>query len=540
MSTEKEKEKERKMFVGVVWNCAAELKYLLTALLFLCSLVTILQFLPTRFSLSASDLRPCLSSPNAPTTVTATATTATVSLSEDRNNTTNATTTATAPAAADAPTDVILLPQPAPPAMEKDQVLENGIIKRAFNPFGSAAYNFILMSAYRGGPNTFAVMGLASKPLHVFGKPSYQCQWVPFGGSGAEENVENQEPIVTDGQKILTDWGYGRVYTVVVVNCTFSAPVIGGGSGGGKLLLHAATNGGGDTNFNLTDTIEALTESGEDLKNFNQVYSAKPKYDYLYCGSSLFGNLSPQRVREWLAYHIRLFGGKSHFVMHDAGGVHPGVMEVLRPWMEKGYVTLHDIREQERFDGYYHNQFLVVNDCLHRHRYMAKWMFFFDVDEFLFVPKKSTLKTVMDSFSEYTQFTIEQMPMSNKLCLAEDAGKSYRKWGFEKLVYKDVKRGIRRDRKYVVQPRNVFATGVHMSQNTVGKTTHKTEGRIMYFHYHGTIADRREPCRRSVNTTDITIDGIPYSLDTSMRIVAGFVKRFELKMIGSVLQRTRQ
>lgn len=115
-----------------------------------------------------------------------------------------------------------------------------------------------------------------------------------------------------------------------------------------------------------------------------------------------------------------------------------------------------------------------------------------------------------------------------------------RKWGFEKLVYKDVKRGIRRDRKYAVQPRNVFATGVHMSQNTVGKTTHKTEGRIMYYHYHGTIAERREPCRQMVNTSYLTVDGTPYALDTYMREVAGFVKRFELKVIGSTLQRTRQ
>lgn len=530
-----EKERERKMLVGVVWNCAAELKYLLTALLFLCSLATILQFFPVHFSLSASDLRPCISSPASPTTFTTTS-----AISVPENTTINNTTT---PSAAANSTSTAPAATPPSPAPEKDQVLENGIVKRAFNPYGSAAYSFILMSAYRGGPNTFAVMGLASKPLHVFGKPSYQCQWVPLtGGDGGaeEEKVQNQEPMITYGQKILPDWGYGRVYTVVVVNCTFSAPVIGGGSGGGKLLLHATTNGGGDTNSNSTDTIEALTESPQDLDNFNRVHNANPKYDYLYCGSCLFGNLSPQRMREWFAYHIRLFGEKSHFILHDAGGVHPEVMEVLRPWMEKGYVTLQDIKQQERFDGYYHNQFLVVNDCLHRHRYMAKWMFFFDVDEYLFVPKKRTLKTVMDSLSGYTQFTIEQMPMSKELCLAEDAGKSHRRWGFEKLVYKDVKRGIRRDRKYAVQPRNVFATGVHMSQNTVGKTTHKTEGRIMYFHYHGTIAERREPCRRFVNTTAITVDGIPYSKVTTMRNIAGSVKRFEHKMIGSALQRTRQ
>lgn len=116
-----------------------------------------------------------------------------------------------------------------------------------------------------------------------------------------------------------------------------------------------------------------------------------------------------------------------------------------------------------------------------------------------------------------------------------------RKWGFEKLVYRDVKKGKRRDRKYAVQPRNVFAAGVHLSQNTVGKTTHKTEGRIRYFHYHGTIANRRgETCKQFVNQSEITVDGIPYVVDTTMREVAGAVKRFELKTIGSVLQRTRQ
>ncbi|MCD7452609.1 hypothetical protein HAX54_017588 [Datura stramonium] len=128
-------------------------------------------------------------------------------------------------------------------------------------------------------------------------------------------------------------------------------------------------------------------------------------------------------------------------------------------------------------------------------------MFFFDVDEFIYVPKKSTIKSVVNSLSDYTQFTIEQMPMSNKLCLAEDRGKSYRKWGFEKLVFKDVKRG----RAY----RN--------------------------FHYHGTIAERREPCRQLVNDTAITIDGTPYVLDTTMRDIAATIKRFELKMIGSTL-----
>ncbi|KAG6692283.1 hypothetical protein I3843_10G103000 [Carya illinoinensis] len=513
---DKPKEKEKRMLVVGVWNFAAELKLLLTALLILCSLATLLQFFPSRFTISTSDLRFCISrvvtTEMAPPTITSSALHSSL---------------LAPPPSSPSP------PPPSQPAStslrQEDQTLDNGVIKRGFNTYGAAAYSFVTMGAYRGGLNTFAIVGIASKPLHVFAKPTYQCQWVP--------HLNSSEPISAVGYKILPDWGYGRVYTVVVVNCTFSQPINTDNSGG-TLLLYASTSGGGDRSFNVTDTIPALTESPGSLNL--ALFTSKPKYDYLYCGSSLYGNLSPQRLREWIAYHVRLFGERSHFVIHDAGGIHEEMLEVLRPWMEKGFVTLQDIREQERFDGYYHNQFMVVNDCLHRYKFMAKWMFFFDVDEYIYVPPKSTIKTVLDSLSNYSQFTIEQMPMSSKLCLYEPAGRTYRRWGFEKLVYRDVVKGIRRDRKYAVQPRNVYATGVHMSQNLAGKTTHKTEGRIKYFHYHGTIAVRREPCRNLINSTEIVFEKTPYVMDTTMRDAAGSVKNFELKMIGSRLQRTRQ
>ncbi|KAG9131618.1 hypothetical protein Leryth_027578 [Lithospermum erythrorhizon] len=403
------REKERKMFVGVVWNCAAELKLLLTALLLLFSVVTLLQFLPPRFSISSTDLNPCTitthllinKTKNDVPNITCNEVSGLSNLcnekypisEKEKEKTTNSSSNQTTP------------------------TNNNGIIKRSFKPYGAAAYNFILMSAYRGSLNSFAINGLASKPLIVFGKPTYVCKWVP--------NDPSQEPIITNGVKMLPDWGYGRVYTVVIINCTFQTPIVGGNDG--KLHLLATTNGGGDTALNTTDTFVALTENKGDFDDFNMKLSnVTPKYDYFYCGSSLYGDLSPQRVREWVAYHVKFFGEKSHFVIHDAGGIHEQVMEVLKPWIEKGYVTLQDIRVQERFDGYYHNQFLVVNDCLHRYRFMTKWMFFFDVDEFIFVPKKSTIKSVLNSLSDFTQFTIEQMPMSNGLCLSEDIRKSYR------------------------------------------------------------------------------------------------------------------
>uniref|UniRef100_A0A2P2IX47 Glycosyltransferase family 92 protein n=2 Tax=Rhizophora mucronata TaxID=61149 RepID=A0A2P2IX47_RHIMU len=520
MSKEKETERgggdQKKLLMGVLVNCATELKLLLTALLILCSVATLLQFLPSRFTISTSDLRFCIS--RISTTATGDAATATA-IAASINQVAPLISPAVPPP----------LPDPPRPSIEEEKVLDNGIVKRAFNPHGAAAYNFISMGTYRGGLATFAVIGLSSKPLHVYAKPTYQCEWVPSNSSAS--------PIMSGAYKILPDWGYGRVYTVVVVNCTFSQPINADNSGG-TLFLHASTSGGGDTNVDITDRFEVLGESPGSV-DFN-LFTSKPKYDYLYCGSSLYGNLSPARVREWIAYHVRLFGERSHFVIHDAGGVHPEVMEVLKPWMDLGYVTLQDIREQERFDGYYHNQFMVVNDCLHRYKFMAKWILFFDVDEYIYVPPKNTIKSVMDSLSDYNQFTIAQMPMSSKLCLSADYGRYYRKWGIEKLVYRDTKKGIRRDRKYAIQPRGVFATGVHMSQNLVGKTTHKTEGKIKYFHYHGTIAQRREPCRNLLNVSRIDFEKTPYVLDTTMRDIAWAVKKFEFKMIGDRLQHTKQ
>ncbi|KAI4332101.1 hypothetical protein L6164_017038 [Bauhinia variegata] len=518
------KEREKKLFVGVLGNYAAELKLLLTTLFVLCAVATLLQFIPSRFTISASDLRVCISrvSQDPPSSSLSSLSQLSKLLSVP-------------PSPSPTPTPAPPPPSPPPaPSVEQDRVLDNGIIKRVFNPYGSAAYNFISMSAYRGGLNTFAINGLASKPLHVYAKPTYQCEWVPNDSGNGNSSAKS---ITTTGNKTLPDWGYGRVYTVVIVNCTFSEPVNVDNSGG-KLVLYASTSGGGDTNFNLTDRMEVLTELPGSLNA--SLFTSEPKYDYFYCGSSLYGNLNPQRIREWIAYHVKFFGPRSHFVIHDAGGVHEQVLEVLKPWMELGYVTLQDIKDQERFDGYYHNQFLVVNDCLQRYKFMTKWMFFFDVDEYIYVPPKSTIKSVLDSLSEFNQFTIEQMPMSSKLCLSADTRKTYRKWGFEKLVYRDSKRGIRRDRKYAVQPRALSATGVHMSQNLVGKTTHKTEGKIMYYHYHGTVAERRETCKMMLNTTEIYIDKNPYVLDTTMRDIAGVIKKFELKMIGSRLQNTRQ
>lgn len=275
---------------------------------------------------------------------------------------------------------------------------------RVFKPHGLASHLFIEMGAYRGSHREFSIVGLVAKPVETFHHPPYLCEWLPKGDSKA---------IKGKAYKTLPDWNYGKLYTVVVITCAFREDV-GVAKEGGELILHV---GYGDE-YRQPERFTVLKEKqGEyNATKFNPPYP----YDYVYCGSSLYGDVSPQRMREWLAYHAYFLGDRSHFMFHDAGGFHPDVWTVLEPWIKAGRVSVHNIRQQELYDGYYHNQFLVVNDCLFRSRFMANWTFFFDVDEYLYVSPTTTLQQVLNANPNVTQITFEQVLMSGELCVADN------------------------------------------------------------------------------------------------------------------------
>ncbi|KAG0632275.1 hypothetical protein M758_1G316700 [Ceratodon purpureus] len=396
---------------------------------------------------------------------------------------------------------------------------------RVFKPHGLATHLYIEMSAYRGGPRAFSIVGLTSKPVETHHRPPYACEWV----SRSTGQVIKGRP-----HKVLPDWDYGKLYTVVVITCNFVEDV-GVDGDGGELILYASY---GD-HYRQPERIVALTESkGEynasifDPQNF--------PYDYVYCGSSVYGDISPQRMREWMAYHAKFLGDRSHFFLHDAGGFHEDVRKVLEPWIQQGRVTLQNIRQQEIYDGYYHNQFLIVNDCLFRSRFMANWTFFFDIDEYMYVEPTTTLAEVLNENPNITQITIEQVPMAKDMCVADNStqGEHQSRWGFEKLVYRKVlKRGIRYDRKYVVQARHAEAAGIHMSMNMrKGQNLYPKGDRIRYYHYHGTINKRDEVCNIFVDSGNKTAvqrhEKHYHRLEETMAKLGKEVKLFELNTVG--------
>lgn len=113
-----------------------------------------------------------------------------------------------------------------------------------------------------------------------------------------------------------------------------------------------------------------------------------------------------------------------------------------------------------------------------------------------------------------------------------------REWGLEKLQFRDSRTRIRRDRKYAIQAKNAYSTGVHMSENVIGKTLHKTESKIRYYHYHNSISVNGEPCREflpiSAKNNVTWFDKLPYVYDDNMTKLADTIKQFERNTIGSI------
>jgi len=77
-----------------------------------------------------------------------------------------------------------------------------------------------------------------------------------------------------------------------------------------------------------------------------------------------------------------------------------------------------------------------------------------------------------------------------------------------------------------------------MSQNVIGRTTHKTESLIRYYHYHNSINVMGEPCREFVpkltNGSKVMFEGIPYVYDDNMKRMAGEIKHFEEETLGTI------
>lgn len=108
-------------------------------------------------------------------------------------------------------------------------------------------------------------------------------------------------------------------YVAVVVYCAFDSPVGIDGEGGQLRMIAKHDENYVETGLPGVEFLAMVEEPG--VYNAS-VFDEPFQYEYLYCGPPLRGSISPHRAREWIAYHMKLFGENSHFIFYDAGGMY--------------------------------------------------------------------------------------------------------------------------------------------------------------------------------------------------------------------------
>jgi hypothetical protein len=96
-------------------------------------------------------------------------------------------------------------------------------------------------------------------------------------------------------------------------------------------------------------------------------------------------------LAEWLEFH-RLVGFERFYLYNNFSSDHH--LEVLARYIEEGLVVLHDW-------PHYPGQFQAYDHCIASHGAEARWIGFFDLDEFLFSP---TYQPVSEVLTDYEQW----------------------------------------------------------------------------------------------------------------------------------------
>eukprot|EP00271_Cylindrocystis_brebissonii_P020510 TRINITY_DN6816_c1_g1_i4.p1 TRINITY_DN6816_c1_g1~~TRINITY_DN6816_c1_g1_i4.p1 ORF type:complete len:253 (+),score=45.35 TRINITY_DN6816_c1_g1_i4:146-904(+) len=171
--------------------------------------------------------------------------------------------------------------------------------------------------------------------------------------------------------------------------------------------------------------------------------------------------------------------GVEHFVLYDAGGVDKAMMAVLAPFVKARIVEVVDMRGGHKFKSWL--SVWAANDCAYRSHYTSEWVLATSLDEYLVMVDPSTNEPSPSAFSELLEQSREKpwisfgtMEWTVELCrgMPED----FHHWPIERMHFHQPQvhcteeegeprpatcPGIKGWRKYVYNPRKVFATRTH-------------------------------------------------------------------------------
>jgi hypothetical protein len=113
-------------------------------------------------------------------------------------------------------------------------------------------------------------------------------------------------------------------------------------------------------------------------------------FDYQLAVCAIFKNEAPF-LGDWLLFHAGV--GVDHFYLYNNDS-DDDYMAVLRPWIDKGMVTLKNWPGKGV-------QRSAYDDCLRTARYQSRWIAFIDLDEYLFSPSGDPLPRVLESYESF-------------------------------------------------------------------------------------------------------------------------------------------
>jgi hypothetical protein len=95
-------------------------------------------------------------------------------------------------------------------------------------------------------------------------------------------------------------------------------------------------------------------------------------------------------LEEWLRFYELV--GVEHFYLYNNGST-DGSVKLLQPWIAQGKVSLFPCPVHP-------GQFTAYSHCIQNFRNMNVWVAFLDLDEFLFSPKQTDLRTLLADYHE--------------------------------------------------------------------------------------------------------------------------------------------
>lgn len=346
-----------------------------------------------------------------------------------------------------------------------------------FQTYGQALHPLVVFSSYRFSHTEFFVIALVAVSLSEK-NPSKEpvpnmcawMQWLP------EANYTPPYPLnLTSYSKrlapiqlgsrsvIITNDPHGSAYDVAVMKCIFEDPA-GVNERGGYLYIKLQTD----------EFVPVFHEAPEEVNKIQ--FEGNFRYQFAYCSPPILSKLNAKYLKEWFMYHHFLFRVKRiHYFIYHGVDIDGESMKVLRPFLDRGYITLIDMRPEKSklLGGQYPSHHLVINDCIHRVRFLADWVFFWGFEEYVTILPPHTLQSMLAAHKESPWISLGRMMWSNMYCSQLRNISHGKMWGIDRMFLRlehptcgERERaptcyGVEGQRKWIANPRLVFAGSIH-------------------------------------------------------------------------------